>query len=92
MTERPGGAPFVNNLPQSVIDRYEKSQQHTAAAETDEPLMESDDAEPAATSKPTSKSHFVVVNPDYDDNNRLRSWDTERCDCDRPWRHPHGVR
>lgn len=26
MPERPGGAPFINGLPQSVIDRYERSQ------------------------------------------------------------------
>ena len=40
MTTRPGGAPFVNNLPQSVIDRYEETQRHTAAREIDEPLPE----------------------------------------------------
>ena len=42
MTTRPGGAPFVNNLPQSVIDRFEH-QQHTAAAEQDEPFIEPDE-------------------------------------------------
>ena len=42
MTTRPGGAPFVNNLPQSVIDRFER-QQHTAAVEQDEPFAEPDE-------------------------------------------------
>lgn len=35
MTQRPGGAPFMNRLPQSVIDRYEAEhpEQRTAAKE-----------------------------------------------------------
>lgn len=35
MPERPGGAPFVNALPASVIERYEREhpEQHTAAQE-----------------------------------------------------------
>lgn len=35
MSERPGGAPFINGLPQSVIDRFE-AQQHTASAAADD--------------------------------------------------------
>jgi hypothetical protein len=40
MPERPGGAPFINGLPASVIERYEREhpeEQRTATKEPEEP-------------------------------------------------------
>lgn len=56
MTSRPGGAPFINSLPQSVIDRYE-AQQRTAV----KGVPAYDDADEHGTREqwqPGDRAHF----------------------------------
>jgi hypothetical protein len=48
MPERPGGAPFVNALPASVIERYEREhpEQHTGSVDESATLYHGSNADP----------------------------------------------
>jgi hypothetical protein len=76
MPERPGGAPFINGLPASVIERYEREhpeEQRTAAKE----VPEYHDALPWGGREqwqPGERAHFEYHCYEGHDSNDAKAW------------------
>ena len=51
-----------------------------------------------AVEEPARRTHYAIVNASYMGSGRdgdpwvMTSWDVKPCTCDRPWRHPDGIR